>query len=262
MTGSDPSTRERIFGFLVTIIGVTQRKLYAKLSKCEFWKEEVKLLGHVVSKRGMIADPYKRRRMELLKDYDFELSYHPGKAKVVVGALGQKSLTIAWVRIKEEELVDKFVDLKLDIGEVAERACLSQLQISSTFKTEIQRALQDERKLQKLLQPVSDKRCEEFTKDGERLWRDKGKVCNQDVRSLRQDLLLGAHYSGFSVYPGSTKMYCNLKMFWSPGMKGDVATVASKCLTCQKVKIEHQKPSGMIQPLEIPQLKWTMMRFG
>ncbi|XP_072077944.1 uncharacterized protein [Arachis hypogaea] len=52
-------------------------------------------------------------------------------------------------------------------------------------------------------------------------------------------------------------MYYDLKkMFWWPGMKGDVATVISKCLTCQKVKIEHQKPSGMLQPLEIPQWKW------
>ncbi|XP_016168663.1 uncharacterized protein LOC107611224 [Arachis ipaensis] len=128
---------------------------------------------------------------------------------------------------------------------------------------EIQRAQQVERKLQKLLQPVGDKRREEFTKDGERLWRDKGRVCNLDVESLRQDLLLGDHYSGFSVHHGSTKIYCNLKkMFWWPGMKGDVATVASYCLTCQKTKIEHQKPSGMIHPLEIPQWKWDIMRFG
>ncbi|XP_057745026.1 uncharacterized protein LOC130962887 [Arachis stenosperma] len=134
-----------------------------------------------------------RRQIELLKDYDFELSYHREKAKVVTGVLGQKSLTIAWVRIKEEELVEKFVGLKLDIGEVAGRTCLNQLQISSTIKTEIQRAQQDELKLQKLLQPVGDKRHEEFTKEGERLRRDKGRVCTQDVGSLRQDLLSGAH---------------------------------------------------------------------
>ncbi|XP_020961304.1 uncharacterized protein LOC110263825 [Arachis ipaensis] len=66
-----------------------------------------------------------RRWMELLKDYDFELSYHPGKANVVADALSRKSLTIAWMRIKEEDLVDKFLDLKLDIGEVAGRACLN-----------------------------------------------------------------------------------------------------------------------------------------
>ncbi|XP_072065771.1 uncharacterized protein [Arachis hypogaea] len=202
-----------------------ERKLYAKLSKCEFWKEEVKFLGHV--------------------------------ANVVADALSRKSLTIAWMRIKEEELVDKFVDLKLDISEVAGRACLNQLQISSTFKSEIQRAQQDEQKFQQLFQPVGDKRREEFTKDDEGLWRYKGRICIPDVGSLRRDLLLEAHNSGFSIHPGSTKMYYDLKkMFWWPGMKGDVATVVSKCLTCQKVKIEHQKPLGMLQPLEIPQWKW------
>ena len=39
-------------------------------------------------------------------------------------------------------------------------------------------------------------------------------------------------------------------------MKNDVAEYVSKCLTCQKVKIEHQRPSGMLQPLKVPQWKW------
>ncbi|XP_015944890.2 uncharacterized protein LOC107470017 [Arachis duranensis] len=41
-----------------------------------------------------------------------------------------------------------------------------------------------------------------------------------------------------------------------PSMKNDVAEYVSKCLTCQKVKIEHQRPSGTLQPLEVPQWKW------
>ncbi|XP_072077965.1 uncharacterized protein [Arachis hypogaea] len=59
-------------------------------------------------------------------------------------------------------------------------------------------------------------------------------------------------------------MYYDLKkMFWWPGMKGDVAIVVSKCLTCQKVKIELQKPSGMLQPPEIPQFWGAFKRvFG
>ncbi|GJR15064.1 putative nucleotidyltransferase, ribonuclease H [Tanacetum coccineum] len=44
--------------------------------------------------------------------------------------------------------------------------------------------------------------------------------------------------------------------FWWSGMKRDVATFVSKCLTCQQVKIEHQRASGLLQPLEIPVWKW------
>ncbi|XP_072080982.1 uncharacterized protein [Arachis hypogaea] len=77
-----------------------------------------------------------------------------------------------------------------------------------------------------------------------------------DVGTLRRDILK-AHKSGFSIHPGSTKMYNDLKaMFWWPGMKNDVVEYVSKCLTCQKVKIQHQRPSRTLQSLEIPQWKW------
>ncbi|XP_072084689.1 uncharacterized protein [Arachis hypogaea] len=148
--------------------------------------------------------------------------HHLYGTNVVADALSRKSLTIAWMRIKEEELVD----LKLDIGEVAGRACLNQLQISSTFKTEIQRAQQDEQKLQQLFQPVGEKRLGEFTKDDEGLWRYKWRICIPDIGSLRQDLLSEAHNSKFSIHSGSTKMYYDLKkMFWWPGMEAGEASV-------------------------------------
>nr|GFD14777.1 retrotransposon protein, putative, Ty3-gypsy subclass [Tanacetum cinerariifolium] len=60
-----------------------------------------------------------------------------------------------------------------------------------------------------------------------------------------------------SVHPGSTKMYHDLKQhFWWSGMKRDVATFVSRCLICQQVKIEHQRASGLLQPLDIPIRKW------
>ena len=77
---------------------------------------------------------------------------------------------------------------------------------------------------------------------------------------LRQKILAEAHQSRFSMHPGVTKMYRDLKqMFWWPGLKKEVADYVSKCLTCQKVKVEHQKPSGTLQPLEIPQWKWEQI---
>ena len=50
--------------------------------------------------------------MELLKDYDFELHYHPGKANVVADALSQKSLYAAWMMLQEEKLLKGFESLK------------------------------------------------------------------------------------------------------------------------------------------------------
>nr|GEX05704.1 putative reverse transcriptase domain-containing protein [Tanacetum cinerariifolium] len=56
---------------------------------------------------------------------------------------------------------------------------------------------------------------------------------------------------------GAHKMYCDLRnMYWWPGMKKDIATYISMCLTCSKVKAEHQRPSGLIQQPKIPEWKW------
>nr|GFA06374.1 retrotransposon protein, putative, Ty3-gypsy subclass [Tanacetum cinerariifolium] len=66
-----------------------------------------------------------------------------------------------------------------------------------------------------------------------------------------------AHSSPFSVHPGSTNMYHDLKQhFWWSGMKRDVAMFVLRCLICQQVKIEHQRASGLLQPLDIPVWKW------
>ncbi|KAJ9543938.1 hypothetical protein OSB04_023645 [Centaurea solstitialis] len=73
----------------------------------------------------------------------------------------------------------------------------------------------------------------------------------------RQTLLDEAHKSKFSIHPDATKMYRDLKTdYWWPGMKRDIAKYVEKCLTCLRVKGEHQRPHGKLQPLEIPEWKW------
>ncbi|GJU16440.1 putative reverse transcriptase domain-containing protein [Tanacetum coccineum] len=66
-----------------------------------------------------------------------------------------------------------------------------------------------------------------------------------------------AHKSKYFVHPGADKMYYDLRdTYWWPRMKRCIATYVSKCLTCSKVKAEHQKPSGLLQQLEIHEWKW------
>nr|GEW21312.1 putative reverse transcriptase domain-containing protein [Tanacetum cinerariifolium] len=60
----------------------------------------------------------------------------------------------------------------------------------------------------------------------------------------------------YSVHPGANKMCYDLKnRYWWPGMKKDIVEYVSKCLTCLKVA-EHQRPSGLLQQLEILVWKW------
>ena len=74
---------------------------------------------------------------------------------------------------------------------------------------------------------------------------------------LKKDIMEEAHSSAYAMHPGSTKMYKTLKeQYWWNGMKKEIASFVSRCLTCQQVKAEHQEPTGKIQLLPIPVWKW------
>ena len=77
------------------------------------------------------------------------------------------------------------------------------------------------------------------------------------LTDLREEILREFHCSRFSVHPGSTKMYQDLRRqyYWS-GMKRHVGDFVRRCLTCQQVKAEHHKPAGLLQPLEVAKWKW------
>nr|GEX56820.1 reverse transcriptase domain-containing protein [Tanacetum cinerariifolium] len=78
--------------------------------------------------------------------------------------------------------------------------------------------------------------------------------CYGDLRAL---IMHESHKSKYSVHPSFDKMYQDLKqLYWWPNMKADIATYISKCLTCLRVKAEHQKPYGLLVQQEIPQWKW------
>ncbi|GJY06116.1 putative reverse transcriptase domain-containing protein [Tanacetum coccineum] len=65
------------------------------------------------------------------------------------------------------------------------------------------------------------------------------------------------HKSKYTIHPVPEKIYQDMKkLYWWPNMKADVATYVSKCLTCAKVKAEHQRPSGLLVQPTIPEWKW------
>ena len=78
---------------------------------------------------------------------------------------------------------------------------------------------------------------------------------------IRKLILQEAHDSPYSIHPGNTKMYLDLKeSFWWTGMKKDIAGYVAVCDVCQSVRAEHQKLGGLLQPLSIP--KWKGGKLG
>nr|GEU34715.1 retrotransposon protein, putative, Ty3-gypsy subclass [Tanacetum cinerariifolium] len=252
-------TKEEHEGHLRIVLGtLRQEKLYAKFSKCEFWLGHVAFLGHIVSADGITMDPakvesitkwqrpkivtevrsflglagYYRRFMEgflrfalpltklmrkgekfvwneereksfeeLKKRLVFapiltlpsgfgESQYHPGKANVVADALSRKSRMLANLQIEPEIIKDlEHMDMEL---------CIRKSEEDEQTKCQ-----------------VDD--------DGVMWFGDQ--LCVPGDPTIREAVLSEAHSSPFSIHPGSTKMYGDLKQhFWWNGMKQDIAT--------------------------------------
>ncbi|GJV89650.1 putative reverse transcriptase domain-containing protein [Tanacetum coccineum] len=93
--------------------------------------------------------------------------------------------------------------------------------------------------------------------------RADGTLCLHDKSwlpcygDLRLVIMHESHKSKYFIHPGSKKMYQDVKkLYWWPNMKANIATYVSKCLTCARVKAEHQRPSGLLVQLAIPEWKW------
>ncbi|WVZ89104.1 LOW QUALITY PROTEIN: hypothetical protein U9M48_035557 [Paspalum notatum var. saurae] len=96
-----------------------------------------------------------------------------------------------------------------------------------------------------------------FRKDEQGTLWYKNKIYVPNVDRIRKLIWSEAHDTAYSIHPGSTKMYYDLKeRFWWYGMKRAVAEYVAICDTCQRVKAEHQRPTGLLQPLKVPEWKW------
>ena len=87
-----------------------------------------------------------------------------------------------------------------------------------------------------------------------------GRVCVPKDEELRREILSEAHASMFSIHPGATKLYRDLKRYYQwVGMKRDVANWVAECKVCQLVKAKHQVPGDLLQSLPIPEWKWDFI---
>ncbi|XP_069151862.1 uncharacterized protein [Solanum lycopersicum] len=93
--------------------------------------------------------------------------------------------------------------------------------------------------------------------DSEGVLKIKGRICVPRTGDLTRLIMEEAHSSRYSIHPGATKMYRDLKQhYWWFRMKRDIVDFVSRCLNCQRVKYERQKPGGVTQRMPIPEWKW------
>ncbi|GKB89251.1 putative reverse transcriptase domain-containing protein [Tanacetum coccineum] len=243
-----------------------KEKLYAKFSKCEFWLREVQFLGQVINGNGIYVNPSK---IEAVKNWKAPRT--PTEVRSFLGLAGyycrfienfskitksliiftQKSKTFEWGEEQElpfQTLKDKLCNASIlaipdgledFVSSIKDRILAAQKEAVDEFVV-----------LQKGLDEMIEQRSDGTLYYLDRIWVPlKG-----EVRTLIMD---EAYKSKYSIHSGANKMYYDLRdRYWWPGMKKDIAEYVSKCLTCLKVKAEHQRPSSLLQQPVIPVWKW------
>ena len=199
-----------------------------------------------------------RRWLELIKDYDCTIEYHPGKANVVADALRRRpKSSLSHMRSGYLPLL---VDLRA-LGVILEvedsGALLATFHVRPLLVDQILVGHPQDPQMIKLKEEIEKGKKAEFQIRDDGMIVKGQRMCVPEYGELKRDIMEEAHSSAYAMHPGSTKMYGTLKEhYWWNGMKKDIASFVSRCLTCQQVKEEHQKPTGKIQLLPIPVWKW------
>jgi hypothetical protein len=168
--------------------------------------------------------------LELIKDYDLGINYHPGKANVVADALSRRShANHLIVKSIPSELCDEFAKLNIVANmEVVE------MEVGSSLLQEIRRGQVEDEKIQEIKHNIKKEKSPEFSEDEKGVLWYKGRICVPTVKELKDKVLCETHESAYSIHLGGNKMYHDLKAtYWWYGMKRDVTKYVTLCDTCQ-----------------------------
>jgi hypothetical protein len=153
-------------------------------------------------------------------------------------------------------LCDELSKMKI---KVIPSGTLSHISIEPTLQDQIIMAQLSDKGVQiikeNLHQKVEKYKC--FRQDSKGILWFEDRLVVPKNKDLKKKILDEAHLSKFSMHPGSTKMYHDLKpLYWWTRKKREIAQYVSECDTCWRIKASHLKSVGALQPLSIPSWKW------
>ena len=164
-----------------------------------------------------------------------EFNYHPGKANVVADALSRKPVNLnTMIESLPPELQEEIAQLNLVL---VDAGLANIMEVTPTLEDEIRKAQPNDPVLQKHARRMLAGQTPDFSKDQQGTLRFRARICVPRQEDIRKRILSEAHGSSYSIHPGGTKMYEDLRqIFWWDGMKKDIAYFVACCDICNKVK--------------------------
>nr|GEV82949.1 putative reverse transcriptase domain-containing protein [Tanacetum cinerariifolium] len=229
-----------------------KEEMYEKFSKCVVLTQNEKVIAYASRQLKIHEKNYtthdmelgavkelnmrQHRWFELLSDYDYKIRHHPGKANAVAGALSRKE------RNQPLQIQALFMTIGFDLPKQileaqTEARKPENLRAEDVGGMLVETPGESKNLTKEKLEPCID----ETLYFNNRSWL----LCYANLRTL---IMHDSHKSKHSVQPSSDKIYQDKKqLYLCPNIKADNSTYVSKCLTCLKVKAEHQKPSGWLR---------------
>jgi hypothetical protein len=185
-----------------------------------------------------------RRWLELIKNYELEVHYHSGKANIIADVLSHKAHCnyLPAVRLTGEEFSTR----------VLPNLSLFHITFMPTLRDEIKTTQKNDEGMCHIKRRMQegDPKVACFHEDAEGTLWFKERLVVPKKEAPKKKILDEAHTSRYSIHPGSTKIYHDLRQqFWWTRIKREVARYVSECDNCWKVKTDYMKLGGLLHPL-------------